>query len=74
VHGVHVHFGESRRGNCDSRREKNSAGLADLAEVTSADEPDNITGELRPPETFSDECASCIESLVTEVIMSAAQC
>ena len=56
MHGVHVHFGEQRRGHGDYQRNKGVTGLAKLTYVTGPDEPCDVGGEVRPPKAVDDVC------------------
>ena len=53
-----------------SWRNLEAAGLADLALVTSLDEPLDIVNQHRPPEAKQQACADREDTLVPEVIMS----
>ena len=69
MHRVHIHFREDRGGCHDGRGNEDVLGLAKLAEVTSADKPYDVTRKLRPPESFTDDSAGCVEALVAELVV-----
>jgi len=53
----------------DGRGNEDVSGLAKLAEVTSADKPYDVVRKLRPPESFTDDSAGCVEALVAELVV-----
>jgi hypothetical protein len=72
VHSVDINFGEERGWCCNYGRDENLASLANLAEVTGANKPNNVGLHMGPPETFGDSGAGRIKSFMAYVVVGTA--
>jgi hypothetical protein len=44
-----------------------------LTQETSANEPGDVVGEMRPPKMFQDKCAGHIKSFMANIVMCRAE-
>ena len=69
MHHVHIYFGKEWSRSGDDQWDGDLTGLLELADVTSADIPGNVSAYKGPPVSLRDESICCVESVVSGVIV-----
>ena len=69
MHGIHIHLGEEGRWSGDNWRDGDLAGLASLANMTSANKPSDVPAHKGPPVAFCCERVSRIETAVPNIVV-----
>ena len=74
MHGIHIHLGKEGCWGGDDWRDGDLAGLASLANVTSANEPSDVLAHKGPPVAFCCKRISQIETTVPNIIVRCYHC